>query len=176
MSPVLVSRYVGLWFYDPRQGYTTPVDGTVENLRPADVILFRGRDGRLTHSAVIQSIDPDEGLIWYIQSTDWAPKPERGVHLSLIRFDPQRPQADLGHFSVRWIQRVLPAFDGEREPEDWLTDADRYLWYPEKGGGFVVRPRFLADLFLEREPLFYTNDPGDVAGGLPDTGEEKPSP
>jgi hypothetical protein len=59
------------------------------------------------------------------------------------------------------MQPVQPAFAGESEPSDWLTDADRYLWYAPTKGGLVVRPRFLAEAFLEREPRFYTGTAPD---------------
>jgi hypothetical protein len=120
------------------------------------MILFRGSDGSLKHSAVIQSIDLEKGIIRYIQSTDWAIEEERGVHLSTIRFDPSRPREGLSHYSVRWLQQVRPPFDGEEEPRDWQTDGDRYLWYTDAGGSMVVRPRFLASAFMKAEPLFYT--------------------
>jgi hypothetical protein len=156
-SPTLVGRRVGLWFYDPASGYTVSVGDRIEDLRPADMILFRGSDGQLKHSAVIQSVDFENGLIRYIQSTDWAPEAERGIHESLIRFDPAQPRVSLGHHSVRWLQQVRPSFEGELEPRDWQNDGDRYLWYPAGGGSVVVRLRYLADAFLRREPLFYTN-------------------
>lgn len=157
MSPSQVNSRIGLWFYDPASGYADRIDDRIENLRPADIILFRGSDGRLKHSAVIQSIDLENGLLRYIQSTDWATEPERGVHQSVIRFDPSRPQVSLGHYSVIWMQQVRPPFDGELEPRDWLTDRDRYMWYPGAGGSMVVRLQYLAAMFQNRESLFYSN-------------------
>ncbi len=151
-----VRSRVGLWFFDPANGYTEAVPDRLEELRPADMILFRGSDGKLKHSAVIQSIDFANGIIRYVQSTDWALESERGVHESLIRFDPARPRVSLRHYSVRWLQQVRPPFEGEEEPRDWLTDGDRYLWYTEAGGSLVVRPRYLSHLILEAEPRYYT--------------------
>ncbi|UCF95891.1 MAG: hypothetical protein JSV89_11965 [Spirochaetaceae bacterium] len=159
-SPKQVGKRVGLWFYDPVSGYTETLDDRIENLRPADVILFRGSDGRLKHSAVIQSIDLQKGLLRYVQCTDWAVEPERGVHQSVIVFDPSRPQVSLRHYSVIWMQQVRPPFDGELEPRDWLTDRDRYAWYPAAGGSLVVRLQYLAVLFQKRESLFYLNADG----------------
>jgi hypothetical protein len=157
ITPGQVGSRVGLWFYDPANGYTETLDDRIENLRPADIILFRGSDGRLKHSAVIQSIDWEKGLIRYVQCTDWAVEPERGVHQSEILFDPSRPQVSLKHYSVIWTQQVRPPFDGELEPRDWLTDRDRYAWYPAAGGSLIVRLQYLAATFQKREPLFYAN-------------------
>jgi hypothetical protein len=156
VHPLEVRRRVGMWFYDPARGFTEPVADRIEDLRPLDMILFRGSDGRLTHSAVIQSVDLASGVIRYLQSTDWSLEEERGVHSSLVVFDPARTRQGLRHYSVRWLQQVRPPFDGEMEPRDWRTDGDRYLWYTEEGGSLVVRPRLLAEALLAEEPLFYT--------------------
>jgi hypothetical protein len=155
--PSLVRYRIGLWFYDPAAGFTEPIPDRIEDLRPADLLLFEGSDGSFKHSAVIQSIDFETGLIRYVQSTDWAPQGERGVHESIIRFDPARPDVDLHHYSVRWLQQVRPPFEGETEPRDWVDDGDRYLWYLDAGGSRAVRLKSLAALLSEREPLFYTN-------------------
>lgn len=156
VHPLEVRRRVGMWFYDPARGFTEPVADRIEDLRPLDMILFRGSDGRLTHSAVIQSVDLASGVIRYLQSTDWSLEEERGVHSSLVVFDPARARQGLRHYSVRWLQQVRPPFDGEMEPRDWRTDGDRYLWYTEEGGSLVVRPRLLAEALLAEEPQFYT--------------------
>jgi hypothetical protein len=156
-DPRLVRNGVGLYFFDPASGYTEPVADRIVNLRPGDMILYRGSDGKLKHSAVIQSIDFEKGIIRYMQSTDWALEAERGVHLSMIRFEPERARESLRHYTVRWLQQVRPPFEGEEEPRDWLTDGDRYLWYTAAGGSLVVRPRYLVPLFLAAEPLYYTN-------------------
>jgi hypothetical protein len=79
----------------------------------------------------------------------------------VILFDPSRPEASLRHYSVIWKQQVQPPFDGETEPRDWLTDRDRYAWYPEAGGSLVVRLRYLAEVFEQREPRFYLNYRGE---------------
>lgn len=155
VKPRVVRTRIGLWFYDPASGYTDQVDDRIDNLRPGDVLLFRGRDGAFKHSAVIQSIDLQHGLLRYVQSTDWAPEEERGVHLSVARFDPARPGVGLGHYSVRWLQQVRPPFRGELEPADWLNDGDRYRWYPQAGGSQVVRLRHLAAALLEKAPAYY---------------------
>jgi hypothetical protein len=160
--PGNVGARVGLWFYDPASGYTEKIEDRIENLRPADVILFRGRDGGLKHSAVVQSIDLKNGLVRYMQCTDWAIESERGVHQSVILFDPSRPEVSLRHYSVIWKQQVQPPFDGETEPRDWLTDRDRYAWYPAAGGSLVVRLRYLAEVLENQDPLYYSN-----AGGEP---------
>jgi hypothetical protein len=155
-DPREVRGRIGLWFLDPAHGYTERVDDRIELLRPADLILFRGSDGSFKHSAVIQSIDLENGIIRYLQSTDWATEIERGVHRSTIRFDPSRLAESLEHYSVRWLQQVRPPFAGEREPRNWRTDRDRYLWYPEAGGSRVVRLRLLASALVAAEPRFYT--------------------
>jgi hypothetical protein len=157
IRPDQVAHRVGLWFYDPASGYTEKIEDRIEDLRPGDVILFRGSDGTLKHSAVIQSIDPEKGLLRYVQSTDWAVESDRGVHQSVIVFDPERPQVSLGHYSVIWKQQVRPPFDGELEPRDWLTDRDRYAWYTAGGGSLVVRLQYLASRLQTAEPRFYAN-------------------
>lgn len=162
VAPAEARTLVGLQFFDPASGYTEKVPDRIEELRPGDMILFRGSDGSLKHSAVIQSIDLDSGVIRYLQSTDWALEEDRGVHSSIIRFDPDRAAAGLRHYSVKWLQQVRPPFDGEMEPRDWRTDADRYMWYTEAGGSMVVRFRLLSDALRRAEPRFYTTvRPGD---------------
>jgi hypothetical protein len=155
-APRAVRGRIGLWFFDPAQGYTEKVSDRIDELRPADLILFRGSDGTFKHSAVIQSIDLERGIIRYLQSTDWATEIERGVHRSIIRFDPLRLTESLDHYSVRWLQQVRPPFPGEREPRNWRTDRDRYLWYPEAGGSQVVRLRLVAAALQAAESRFYT--------------------
>jgi hypothetical protein len=169
VKPREVRHRVGIRFFDPANGYTDAVSDRIEDLRPADMLLFRGRDGTLKHSAVIQSIDLREGLIRYVQSTDWAIQPDRGVHLSMIRFDPYRAGESLRHYSVLWLQQVRPPFEGEQEPRDWQTDGDRYLWYTDAGGSIVARPKLLAAAFLAADPRFYTN-------AYPEEPSSEPSP
>jgi hypothetical protein len=156
VPPAEVRMRVGIQFFDPAGGYTERVADRIEELRPGDMILFRGSDGSLKHSAVIQSIDLDSGIIRYVQSTDWALEEDRGVHSSIVRFDPARAREGLRHYSVKWLQQVRPPFDGEMEPRDWRTDGDRYLWYTEAGGSMVVRLRLLSDALRRAEPRFYT--------------------
>jgi hypothetical protein len=155
VDPRAVRKRIGLWFYDPARGFTERVADRIEELRPADLLLFRGSDGTFKHSAVVQSVDFQEGVIRYVQSTDWASEEERGVHLSTIHFDPARPRESLAHYSVRWLQQVRPPFAGENEPRNWQTDRDRYLWYTEAGGSMVVRLKILAAALAAAEPGFY---------------------
>jgi hypothetical protein len=155
--PREVRKRIGMWFFDPAQGYTERIGDRIADLRPADLLLFRGSDGSFKHSAVIQSIDMENGVIRYVQSTDWAGEQERGVHLSIIHFDPARPDEGLDHYSVRWLQQVRPPFAGEQEPRNWRSDRDRYLWYTETGGSMVVRLRLLAAALLAAESRFYTS-------------------
>jgi len=134
--------YIGTWFFDPRNPNLEEVKDEIRNLRPADVIVFRGDDGTTRHSAVIQSIDRVRGTIRYLQSTDEAPQDERGVHESIITFDPGRPEASLEDPSVTWHQLRAAAFDGEGGI--WYRDdGERYRAYPELGGGTVVRLKAL---------------------------------
>ena len=136
------SKYVGTWFFDPRNAYLEEVKDEIRNLRPADVIVFRGDDGTTRHSAVIQSVDRVRGTIRYLQSTDESPQNERGVHESLIGFDPAHPEVTLDDPTVKWQQLRGAAFDGEGGVW-YLDDGERYRAYPEQGGGTVVRLKAL---------------------------------
>ncbi len=156
VDPQEVRGRFGLWLLDPARGDTEKVADRIELLRPADLILFRGSDGSFKHSAIVQSVDLSKGIIRYLQSTDWATEIERGVHQSTIRFDPSRLGESLDHYSVRWLQQVRPPFPGEREPRNWRTDRDRYMWYAETGGSRVVRLRILASALAAAEPRFYS--------------------
>lgn len=137
------AKFVGTWFFDPKNAYLEEVKDEIRNLRPADVIVFRGDDGTTRHSAIIQSIDRVRGTIRYLQSTDEAPQDERGVHESLITFDPAHPEATLDAPSVTWHQLRGAAFDGEGGV--WYRDdGERYRAFPGSGGGTVVRLKALA--------------------------------
>jgi hypothetical protein len=137
------SKFVGTWFFDPRNTYLEEVKDEIRNLRPADVIVFRGDDGTTRHSAVIQSVDRARGTIRYLQSTDESPQDERGVHESLITFDPAHPEVSLDNPTVTWHQLRGAAFDGEGGV--WFRDdGERYRAYPEHGGGTVVRLKAIA--------------------------------
>jgi hypothetical protein len=111
----------------------------IENLRPGDILLFRGADGQMAHSAIIQSIDFSTGSIRYLQCTDEAPPAERGVHDSFIHFDPRRRKTRLGDPALIWIQSRYPPFPGER-PSPFSDDGQRWRAF---GGGRVVRLRTL---------------------------------
>ncbi len=150
-----VPLILGLWYYDPPNGYADTVEDRIINLRPGDIFLFRGHGGKFRHSAVIQSIDLDQGVIRYIQDTDWAPQPERGVHESFIYFDPGNPDVSLGDPSVRWTQRVLPTFKGEPGLRYWRDDGDRYRAEWPTGHSLVVRLKPVEQLIEEADPGFY---------------------
>ncbi len=142
------STYVGTWFFDPGNAFLEEVKDEIRNLRPADVIVFRGDDGTTRHSAVIQSIDRARGTIRYLQSTDESPQYERGVHESLITFDPAHPEVTLDAPTVTWHQLRGAAFDGEGGV--WYRDdGERYRAYPEQGGGTVVRLKALAKVMTK---------------------------
>ena len=147
--PSQAAWYVGTWFFDPRNRNLEVVKDEVRNLRPLDVIVFRGEDGLTAHSAVIQSVDLAGGTIRYLQSTDVADQDDRGVHESSITFDPARPSASLKDPSLVWHQRRSAPFPGEAGVDFW-DDGQRYRAFPRFGGGFVVRVKMMKTL-VERE-------------------------
>lgn len=132
------SLYVGTWYYDPKSGRTRAVNDEIANLLPGDILLFRGEDGSFLHSCVIQSIDLARGRIRYLQSTDESPLDERGVHESIILFDPARPKTSLRDPSLRWLQLRGATFPGEPEPA-FVDDGERFRAYQTIGGSIVVR-------------------------------------
>jgi hypothetical protein len=137
------SWYAGTGFYNSRSSQILPVKDEIKSLRPADILLFRGADGNMAHSAVIQSVDLAAGFIRYLQCTDEAPPSERGVHESFIRFDPSRPDLSLSDPSLLWTQNRYPPLPGEKA-SPFSDDGERFRAYPEKGGGRVVRIRAVA--------------------------------
>jgi hypothetical protein len=134
--------YVGTWFFNSNNRALISVADEIRNLRPADILLFRGADGGAVHSAIIQSVNLQTGVIRYLQSTDEAPPGERGVHESFIYFDPAHPELSLKDSSVRWAQKRYPPFPGEIS-SPFSDDGERYRAYGEYGGGRVVRLRAL---------------------------------
>ena len=136
------SWYVGTSFFNSRSSHIIAVNDRIQNLRPADIILFRGSDGNMAHSAVIQSIDFSQGIIRYLQCTDEAPLPERGVHESFIHFDPADPGLSLSDPGLTWTQKRFSPFPGEKD-SPFSDDGKRYRAYSELGGGKVVRIREL---------------------------------
>jgi hypothetical protein len=139
------SYYVGTSFYNSKSSVLETVDDKIENLRPGDILLFITSDGTAIHSAIIQSVDFEKGIIRYMQSTDEAPADERGVHESEIDFDPAHPEVSLKDPSVNWTQLRPPPFPGEMA-SPYNTDGSRFRAFPEKGGGKVVRLKMLASL------------------------------
>ncbi len=164
VEPHEVPFYVGLSFFDPESPHVVEVDDKIANLRPGDIIMFRGRGNRLIHSAVIQSINFHSGTITYYQSTDWAPLEQRGVHRSTIEFDPNRAEVRLAHEDLVWCKQVYPAFPGEPHPSYLNTDADRYRPGAVHTGGHVVRLVKIRDLLEEHEPLYYGTGTGAATG------------
>jgi hypothetical protein len=136
------SRYAGTVFYNSKSPQIVPVDDKIALLRPGDILLFRGYDGEMSHSAIIQSVDPQNGVIRYLQCTDEAPLTERGVHESFIYFDPADPHVSLGDPSLNWTQKRFSPFPGEKE-SPFSDDGERYRAFPELGGGRVVRLKVL---------------------------------
>jgi hypothetical protein len=132
------SWYAGTAFYNSRSSQIIPVKDEIANLRPGDIILFRGYDGEMSHSAVIQSVNFSAGTIRYLQCTDEAPPGERGVHESFISFDPALPQTSLSDPALVWTQKRYAPFPGERE-SPFSDDGNRYRAFAELGGGRVVR-------------------------------------
>jgi hypothetical protein len=137
------ARYAGTSFFNSQSAEILPVDDTLGNLKPLDVMLFRGEDGSMVHSALIQSVDLEAGVIRYLQCTDEAPLDERGVHDSYIRFDPAHPERRLGDERILWTQARYPPFPGEK-PAPFSDDGQRFRAFPELGGGRVVRLRVMA--------------------------------
>ncbi|MDR0589829.1 MAG: peptidoglycan endopeptidase [Spirochaetaceae bacterium] len=132
------SYYVGTWFYNSSGPQIINVPDEIRQLRPGDILLFRGDDGDMVHSAIVQSLDFSRGIIRYLQSTDEAPLEERGVHESFIYFDPSRPGTSLKDPTLRWSQLRRSPFPGERA-SPFSDDGERYRAYGELGGGRVVR-------------------------------------
>jgi hypothetical protein len=136
------ARYVGTAFFNSGSSQITAVNDEIRNLRPADIILFRGADGLMAHSAIIQSIDFTGGTIRYVQCTDEAPLLERGVHESFIYFNPSKTNVSLSDPSLRWTQKRFAPFPGEKD-SPFSDDGERYRAYSEHGGGRVVRIKAL---------------------------------
>ncbi|MDR0909392.1 MAG: peptidoglycan endopeptidase [Spirochaetaceae bacterium] len=134
--------YAGTSFYSSTSRELISLEDKISNLRPADIILFIGPDGKAIHSMIIQSINRNAGIIRYLQSTDEAPTQDRGVHESLIYFNPDKPDVSLKDRSVQWQQKRFPPFPGEMQ-SDYVDDGARYRAYPEHGGGRVVRIKAL---------------------------------
>jgi hypothetical protein len=137
------SWYVGTAFFNSKSSHLSAVDDEIRNLRPADIILFRGSDGGMAHSAIIQSVDFSGGVIRYLQCTDEAPLRERGAHESWIYFDPANPRLSLGDAGLNWTQKRYAPFPGEKD-SPFSDDGERYRAFGELGGGRVVRIRALA--------------------------------
>jgi hypothetical protein len=134
------ARYAGTRFFNSRNPELVSVDDQVGSLRPLDVLLFRGADGSMAHSAIVQSVDSESGTIRYLQCTDEAPLEERGVHDSYIHFDPAHPEWSLTDERIRWSQERYPPFPGEKA-SPFSDDGQRFRAFPEEGGGRVVRLR-----------------------------------
>ena len=137
--------YAGTVFFNSRNPNIIPVENRIAGLRPADVILFRGPDGQMSHSAIIQSIDFTRGVIRYLQSTDMATQEERGVHESFVYFDPARTYLPLCYEGHRWTKRREAAFVGEPLCP-FVDDGNRFRAFGEFGGGRIVRLRVISQL------------------------------
>jgi hypothetical protein len=136
------ARYAGTSFFNSRNNQIIAVEDQIRNLRPGDIILFRGERGAMAHSAIIQSVNFASGRIRYVQSTDEAPLLERGVHESFIFFDPANTEISLGDPSLHWTQKRFAPFPGEKD-SPFSDDGERYRAFSEFGGGRVVRMRAL---------------------------------
>ncbi|MCL2806210.1 MAG: peptidoglycan endopeptidase [Treponema sp.] len=134
------SLYVGTSFFSSRNSQIIPVDDKIQNLRPADILLFRDIHGIITHSAIIQSIDWTKGTIRYLQCNNVAALNSRGVHDSFIYFDPANTAVSLKDLSLHWANKRFPPFPGEENP--FADDGERYR-HRINGGGRVVRLRAL---------------------------------
>ncbi|MDR2921942.1 MAG: peptidoglycan endopeptidase [Treponema sp.] len=132
------ATYAGTSFFNSKSSQIAAVQDRIKNLVPGDIILFRGADGEMAHSAVIQSINFRTGVVRYLQSTDEAPLEERGVHESFIYFDPAKPDISLSDTRLRWTQQRQAPFPGELA-SPFSDDGKRYRAYAGLGGGRVVR-------------------------------------
>jgi hypothetical protein len=137
-----VPLFVGANFFNPTNRYVEAVKDEVRNLLPGDVIAFRGPKGTMVHSAVIQSVDLTKGTVRYLQSTDEAPQEQRGVHESLVAFDPAHPETSLKDPALVWYQRGAAPFFGEAT-SGHRDDGERYRAHGDLGGGVVVRVKVL---------------------------------
>jgi cell wall-associated NlpC family hydrolase len=136
------SLFVGAQYFDPRNGRTREITDRLDLMLPGDILLFRGEDGSIIHSAMVQSVDLKAGRLRYLQSTDESPEEERGVHDSLILFDPGDSGASLKDPALHWSQKRGATFAGELPPA-FADDGERYRAYAESGGGIVVRLKAL---------------------------------
>jgi hypothetical protein len=139
------SLYVGTSYFDPRNRNFEEVRDEVRNLKSGDIILFRDDEGLTIHSAVIQSVDLAGGRIRYLQATDEAPQEERGVHESMIEFDPSQPRTSLKDPAVVWRQMRASTFTGEFL-SSYRNDGERYRSQNPRGQGTVVRLKALLKL------------------------------
>lgn len=140
------SFYVGTQFFDSNSSQVLQVSEEIHNLAPGDIMLFRSHDGRAGHSAIIQSIDFEAGVLRYLQSTDEAPQETRGVHESFVYFDPDDPTVRLSDPSLEWSQERFAPFPGEYASA-FSNDGERYRADFGEGGGKVVRLRAMDGLF-----------------------------
>ncbi len=147
--PSQAAWYVGTWFFDPRNRNLEVVKDEVKNLRPLDVIVFRGDDGPTAHSAVIQSVDLAGGNdpLPAVHRRGGPGRPGRARVIHQLR--PVEPF----HQPERPFPRVAPAplrpVPGEAGVDFW-DDGQRYRAFPQYGGGFVVRLKMMKAL-VERE-------------------------
>jgi hypothetical protein len=146
-----LSHYAGTQFFNSRTREILAVKDEVRNIRPADILLFRGEDGEAVHSAIVQSVNITRGVIRYLQSTDEAPLNERGAHESFIHFDPAHSETRLSDPALIWTQKRASPFPGELAPP-FADDGERYRAYPESGGGRVVRLRAIAEAVKTLNP------------------------
>jgi hypothetical protein len=129
------SYFAGTSFFASASSDIVSVKDEIRNLRPADVLLFRAPNGSMAHSAIIQSIDMEKGVIRYLQNTDEAPLNERGAHESFILFKPEQKNLSLKSPELTWTQKRFAPFPGEKDSA-FSDDGQRYRTY---GGGRVVR-------------------------------------
>jgi len=137
--------YAGTSFFNSRSPYLLGIEDKISKLRPADIILFRGQNGNMAHSAIIQSVDLTKGIVRYLQSTDEAPLRERGVHESFIYFDPANPDISLSDPDLNWTQKRQAPFPGEKA-SPFSDDGERYRAYGHLGGGKIVRLRQISQI------------------------------
>jgi len=130
------ANFAGTSFFNSRNPHIIHVNDEIRNLRPADVLLFRDFEGTIVHSAIIQSIDWEKGIIRYLQCNSVAHPLERGVHEAFIYFNPSNTAVSLKDPSLYWTKKRFGAFPGEDVP--FADDGERYR-HRVNGGGRVIR-------------------------------------
>lgn len=159
IRPEHVPLYIGTAYYETAAA--REIDDRIRDLRPGDIIVFPNRHKPNGHSAVIQSINFDKGIIRYVQSTDWVSEMKlRGPHISEISFSPDDKAQTLYDDKTQWLEYFGPTFESEECPWGDKDNGFRYR-FDQFGGdyrGKVVRLKRIEELLTLIEPSFYDNN------------------